>query len=105
MDRKRKLIIGGAAAAAILAGGASAAIAGGSDDDATDTAITGAALAKASDAALAKTGSGKVTETEVNDEESKYEVEVTLPDGSQVDVQLDENFNVVGTKHDNEHDE
>jgi len=38
-----------------------------------------------------------VTETEVGDEEScYYEVEVTLDDGSQVDVQLDEGFNVVG---------
>ena len=38
-----------------------------------------------------------MTETEVGDEEScYYEVEVTLDDGSQVDVQLDEGFNVVG---------
>ena len=29
-----------------------------------------------------------------------YEVEVTLDDGSQVDVQLDEEFNVVGTEQD-----
>ena len=35
------------------------------------------------------TGEGKVTETEVGDEESYYEVEITLDDGSQVDVQLD----------------
>ena len=39
-----------------------------------------------------------MTESEVGDEESYYEVEVTLDDGSQVDVQLDENFNVVGDK-------
>ena len=37
--------------------------------------------------------------TEVGDEESYYQVEVTLNDGSQVDVQLDENFKVVGSKH------
>jgi hypothetical protein len=41
-----------------------------------------------------------VTETEVGDEESLYEVEVTLDDGTQVDVQLDEDFNVVGDESD-----
>ena len=41
-------------------------------------------------------GGGKVTETEVGDEDSYYEVEVTLDDGTQVDVQLDEDFKVVG---------
>ena len=44
------------------------------------------------------TGEGRVTETEVGDEESYYEVEVTLDDGSQVDVQLDRSFNVVGSE-------
>ena len=44
----------------------------------------------------------RVTETEVGDEESYYEVEVTLDDGSQVDVQLDEQFNVVGGEADDE---
>ena len=43
-----------------------------------------------------------MTETEVNDEDSYYEVEVTLDDGSQVDVQLDRSFNVVGSKADHE---
>ena len=51
-------------------------------------------------AALAHTGGGAVTETEVGDEESRYEVEVTLDDGSQVDVQLDRGFNVVGSEAD-----
>ena len=66
----------------------------------TETPITGDALAKASAAALAFTGGGTVTQTEVGDEESLYEIEVTLADGSQVDVQLDENFVVVGNKAD-----
>jgi uncharacterized membrane protein YkoI len=95
------MIAGGAAAAAVL-GGAGYAMAGGADDDATDTPITGSALEKASAAALDHTGEGHVTETEVDDEESYYEVEVTLDDGSQVDVQLDEQFNVVGDEADNE---
>ena len=69
---------------------------GGGDDEGDDSGpITGEALDRASEAALAHTGEGRVTETEIDDEESYYEVEVTLDDGSQVDVQLDEAFNVV----------
>ncbi len=43
-----------------------------------------------------------MSETEVGDEESYYEVEVTLEDGSAVDVQLDESFNVVSSSADKE---
>ena len=39
---------------------------------------------------------GQVTATEEGDEESYYEIEVTLDDGRQVDVQLTEDFEVVG---------
>ena len=53
-------------------------------------------------AALAATGGGTVTETEVGDEESYYEVEVRLDNGDQVDVQLDEAFTVVGGEQDTE---
>ena len=67
-----------------------------------DKAISGQALDRASAAALQETGGGKVTETEVGDEESQYEVEVTLDDGSQVDVQLDRDFQVVGQSADHE---
>jgi hypothetical protein len=85
----------GAAAVAIGAGIATA-----QPDDGEGTPITGDALVKASQAALAFTGGGTVTGTEVGDEESLYEVEVTLADGSQTDVQLDANFVVVGSKTD-----
>ena len=64
--------------------------------------ITGNALAKASAVALAHTGDGRVTGTELGDEESYYEIEVTLADNRQVDVQLDESFKFVGEKVDNE---
>ncbi len=60
------------------------------------------ALDRASAAALAHTGGGRVTGTEVGDEESYYEVEVTRADGSQVDVQLDKGFNVVGAEGDDD---
>jgi uncharacterized membrane protein YkoI len=100
---KKRVLIAVVAIAALGAGGA--AIAGatsGGDDDGGDKAITGTALDRASAAALQATGGGKVTETEVGDEESYYEVEVTRPDGSQVDVQLDRGFDVVGQKADHE---
>jgi uncharacterized membrane protein YkoI len=97
-------ILAAAAFAAIVAGGVGIAAAGGNSDstEGPDTPITGDALQKASEAALAETGGGRVTGTEVGDEESYYEVEVTRDDGSQVDVQLDENFAVVGSAADHE---
>ena len=97
--RKRLAVI---AAVVVTLGAASAgiAIAGSGDDDATETPITGSELQKASAAALAETGGGRVTGTEVGDEESYYEVEVTLDGGGQVDVQLDRSFNVVGSEGD-----
>ncbi len=85
----------GAVAVAVGTGIASA-----QPDDGEGTPITGEALTKASQAALAFTGGGTVTATEVGDEESLYEVEVMLADGSQVDVQLDATFVVVGDKTD-----
>ncbi|MGH8912771.1 MAG: hypothetical protein ACRDVD_09670 [Acidimicrobiia bacterium] len=65
-----------------------------------DVAISGADLDRATAAALAYLGEGRVTGTEVGDEESYYEVEVTLDGGRQVDVQLDKSFNVVGSEGD-----
>ena len=87
----------------IAVAGTASAGAGSSGD--REAPISGAALTDASRAALAHTGGGgKVTDTEVGDEESLYEVEITLEDGSQVDVQLDEGFNVVGSKADQKGD-
>jgi len=97
---RRKLVLITALVAVLAAIGGGAAFAGGGDDDATDTAITGSDLSRASQAALQHTGGGSVTETEVGDEESLYEVEVTLDGGRQVDVQLDKGFNVVGSETD-----
>ena len=106
MQRKTTLIVAGATlAAAAAAAGTGVAVAGSGDDDATDTPITGTELDRASAAALEHTGEGRVSETEVGDEESYYEVEVTLDDGSQVDVQLDRDFTVVGDEADSENDD
>jgi hypothetical protein len=93
---KRFLGIAAAIVVVVIAGGAGLAIASGAGSDDSEPPITGEALERASTAALSHTGGGRVTETEAGDEESYYEVEVTLDDGSQVDVQLDEQFNVVG---------
>jgi|GEM_PF-802881 len=65
-----------------------------------DVAVTGTELERASAVALAHTGQGRVSDTEVGDEDSYYEIEVTLDDGSQVDVQLDKAFNVVSAAAD-----
>jgi len=106
MKRTTTIIAAAGLATVLVGGGVSYAIAqGGDDDDGTQRSITGADLQRASAAALAATGGGRVTETEVGDEESYYEVEVTLDDGSQVDVQLDRQFNVVGNETDHEDDD
>ncbi len=97
MQRNTKILLASTGAALAVVAGAAAALAGG-DDDGADRPIEGPALQQASDAALAETGGGTVTGTEVGDEESLYEVEVTLDNGDQVDVQLDEDFRVVGTE-------
>ncbi|MGH8984583.1 MAG: hypothetical protein ACRDY6_12015 [Acidimicrobiia bacterium] len=101
MKRVRKLPVIAAAAVAVAAAGTGIGIAAaGSRGDDAEPAITGSELDQASAAALDHTDGGTVTETEVGDEESYYEVEVTLDDGSQVDVQLDRDFNVVGSEGD-----
>ena len=101
---KRTTIITLAAAGALAAAGTAFAAASSGDDDATDRPISGSALERAKAAALAEEP-GTVTETEAGDEESYYEVEVTRPDGSQVDVQLDRDFAVVSSSADDEHDD
>ena len=101
MNNKLKAtLIAGTVVAGLAVGGV--AIAGSNDDDGTDKPIRGDALDRASAAALQHTGGGEVTETEVGDEESLYEVEVTRGDGSQVDVQLDSDFQVVGSEGDDD---
>jgi hypothetical protein len=99
LQGKRKIAAIIVALIALAGIGGGVALAGGVLDD-NEEPITGPAYDKAVEAALNHTGEGRVTETEVGDEDSYYEVEVTLDDGSQVDVQLDEDFNVVGANPD-----
>ena len=100
--KRRTMIITGVGVAVLAAAAVGTVVTAGVMDDENQQPITGDALTKASAVALAYTGGGRVTETEVNDEESYYQVEVTLDDGKQVDVNLDKNFNVVKTKTDSE---
>ena len=103
MRSKTKVLITGAGIAAAIAAGAGVAgagVAGASGSDDSEQPITGADLQRASQVALAHTGGGTVTETEVGDEESYYVVEVNLDGGRQVDVQLDRGFTVVGSDSD-----
>ena len=68
-----------------------------------DQPLTGATLDRASKAALAKTGGGKVTGAERDGENgATYEVEVTKADHSQVDVRLDAQSKVVAVEPDHE---
>jgi hypothetical protein len=96
---RRKLVITVTVVLVLGALAAGIAIAAGGDD-AGEQPITGPALERAKAAALAHTGGGRVTATEVGDEDSYYEVEVALDGGGQVDVQLDRGFHVVGSETD-----
>jgi uncharacterized membrane protein YkoI len=102
---RKAAIAAGAVVALVLLGAGGTAYALSGDDDDTERPIPAADLEQAEQAALEETGGGTVTETEVDDEESRYEVEVTLDDGTQVDVQLDESFEVVSTESDGSDDE
>lgn len=104
MLRRKRIaaIIAGTAAVTVGTVGVAGAVSG--DDDVQDRPIPASELEQAERAALDETGGGRVTETEVGDDESEYEVEVTLGDGTQVDVQLDGDFHVVGTEQDNSDD-
>ncbi|MBT8203057.1 MAG: PepSY domain-containing protein [Acidimicrobiia bacterium] len=104
MKTRTKIIVAGTAVVALSAAGSGIALSS-TDDDGTEVPITGVALERATAAALEATGGGTVTETEQGDEESFYEVEVRRLDGSSVDVQLDEDFQLVEITEDSETDE
>ncbi len=97
MDRRTRWTLGGGAALAVIVAGGGIAVAASGEDEAEgpDVAITGPALEEASEAALEHVGEGRITDTEVGDEEGFYEVEVTLDNGNEVDVHLDEDFTVL----------
>jgi uncharacterized membrane protein YkoI len=90
-----------AVVATMLLVGAGVAYATGSGDDDSEQQATGPGIEKAKSVALDHVN-GHVTGTEVGDEEGYYEVEITKDNGSQVDVHLDKNYNVLSTPADHE---
>lgn len=99
MDRRTTWIAGGAIVLAVVGGGTGIAIAGAGDDD---RPLTGSNLERATAAALAHTGGGRVIETEVGDDGAAYGVEIRLDDRSVVEVGLDANFDVIGQQSDDD---
>jgi uncharacterized membrane protein YkoI len=97
----RKLALIAALVVTLVAASAGLAYAAGVGRD-DDKPLTGSTLAKATAAALAHTGGGTVTETEHGDGGAAYSVEVRLSDGSQVEVNLDGNFDVIGQESDDD---
>jgi hypothetical protein len=95
--RRTSIVLAGTLVLA-FAGGPSSLIATGSPPgprDDGERVISGDAWMRAREAALAAIpGCGHVTDSEVGDEDSFYEIEVTLHDGRTVDVQLDSTFGV-----------
>jgi uncharacterized membrane protein YkoI len=95
---KKKLVASVAAVILALgAGGAGIAYATGGD---SEERVTGPDAGKAKSAALAAVGGGTVTEVERDDGNGAFEVEVRRDDGSQVEVHLDRDLNVVGREAD-----
>ena len=101
----RKAVIAAAIALMLLVGAGVAYASGTSGDGPSgdgssgDGPSTGPGMDKAKSIALQQVN-GQVTATEFQDQEGYYEVEVTRPDGSQVDVHLDKNFNIINVQSD-----
>ncbi len=100
MKPRTKLAVAALAVIAVAGIGAGAAVAGGGEKP-----LEGTDYDRATAAALEHTGQGVVTETEAGDDGAAYGVEVRLDDGSQVEVQLDHDFDVIGTEADDDGDE
>jgi len=100
--RMVKVLVGGATVAGlVLGGGAIARAAGAFDDD--GSRLTGPEADRASAAALRITRGGTANAVERDSEKgATYEVEVTRPDGTTVDVRLDGSLNLVAVDADSE---
>ena len=87
-----------AAASATAASATATAAAAAADAAAEATATSAEQRASAEAAAFAHVGSGTVTEFDISDDSDHlYEVEITLPSGEDVDVELDASFTVLRT--------
>lgn len=87
-------LISGAAALVLVLGGVGVAAAVNANDD--DGRLTGTTLERASNAALAEVGTGTVTSAEnTNDDGAAYAREIRLDNGDEVDVELNDSFDVI----------
>jgi uncharacterized membrane protein YkoI len=97
----RTLVIAAAVAILVALGGTGIAYAAGGD---SEEQLTGPDAQKAKSAAIAAVGGGTITGVERDDGDGTsggvYEVEVKRDDGSQVEVHLDGDLNVVGQQAD-----
>lgn len=99
---RRGTFLGGVALAVAVAGlgGAAAAFGRGGDDG---PSVTGPDADRAVAAALSATGGGKANAVERDNEKgATWEVEVTRPDGTTVDVRLRADYSVVVIEPDSE---
>ena len=100
---KRKLLVTGAAVIVMAAGGAGAAFAVGGGGEAGEGSASGPAADRASAAALTITGGGTANAVERDSEKgATWEVEVTKPDGTTVDVRLGADYGLVVVDSDSE---
>jgi hypothetical protein len=98
MSRRLIVILVALLATAAIAAGAIALASGDSDVN-----VTGTQADRAVKAALKATGGGTANSVELDSEDgAKWEVEVTRPDGTTVDVRLDDDYNVIVVEQDSE---
>jgi uncharacterized membrane protein YkoI len=94
--KRRVWVAGGVLGTAVAAGVGGVAVAGNGDDGPASHQYTQEEAEAAKQAALNATGGGSVNSVETDNENgATYEVEVTKPDGTTVDVRLDESYKVV----------
>ena len=98
LNAKALLLIAGVAMLVPLGVGVAYATSSGGDSSGRATETN---LDKAKSVALQQV-EGRLTGSEIGDEEGAYQIEITRSYGSQVDGNLDKNFNVLGTPTDNE---
>jgi hypothetical protein len=99
MKTRTKVVVGALAGIAVIGVGTGIGVATMGDND---QPLTGSDLERATAVALEHTGGGTVTDSEVGDDGAAYSVEVRLADGSQVEVNLNANFEIIGSSADDD---
>ncbi len=101
--RKRAFGVAAGAGVVLAVAGGGIAVATGGDDGPASHQYTQKQADAATKAALEATGGGRANSVETDSENgATYEVEVTKPNGSTVDVRLDDAYHVVVIEGDSE---